>query len=598
MRNAEQILGIIRERGKRGLPLEDIYRQLYNPTLYLMAYARLYSNEGAMTRGTTSETVDGMALGKIERLIDDLRHERFRWTPVRRTYIVKKNGKLRPLGIPTWTDKLLQEAIRLILEAYYEPQFSPHSHGFRPDRGCHTALREMEQTWTGTKWYVEGDIAQCFDRLDHQVLISILREKLHDNRFLRLIGQLLKAGYLEELTYHPTLSGAPQGGVCSPILSNIYLDQLDKYVEQEVLPAYTRGEQRQRNPLYNTLRVREQYYRRRGQQEKAMELHKQRQRLPERDPLDPNYRRLRYVRYADDFCLGLAGSREEAEAIKQKLKLFLRDHLKLELSQEKTLITHASTQPAHFLGYELVVQYRDDKRDHTDRRCINGHVGLRVPAKVIEHKCALYMRQGKPHHRKALVSDDDFSIIARYQAEYRGFVQYYQLAQNVSWLWKLHWVMRASLLKTLAHTHKRSVTKIARKYRATVETEHGLMKCLEDIVPREGKKPLVARFGGIPLRRQSHAILTDMLVTLKRKPARNELLKRLLANRCELCQSTNQVEVHHIRKLADLKKAGQAEKPQWVRVMAARRRKTLIVCRECHQAIHAGRPTRKPAGQR
>ena len=156
MRSAEQILGIIRERGKRGLPLEDIYRQLYNPTLYLMAYARLYSNEGAMTRGTTSETVDGMALRKIERLIDDLRHERFRWTPVRRTYIVKKNGKLRPLGIPTWTDKILQEAIRLILEAYYEPQFSPHSHGFRPDRGCHTALREMEQTWTGTKWYVEA----------------------------------------------------------------------------------------------------------------------------------------------------------------------------------------------------------------------------------------------------------------------------------------------------------------------------------------------------------------------------------------------------------------------------------------------------------
>ncbi len=300
MRNAEQILGIIRERGKRGLPLEDIYRQLYNPTLYLMAYARLYSNEGAMTRGTTSETVDGMALRKIERLIDDLRHERFRWTPVRRTYILKKNGKLRPLGIPTWTDKVLQEAIRLILEAYYEPQFSPHSHGFRPDRGCHTALREMEQTWTGTKWYVEGDIAQCFDRLDHQVLIGILREKLHDNRFLRLIGQLLEAGYLEEWTYHPTLSGSPQGGVVSPMLSNIYLDQLDKYVEQEVLPVYTRGERRQRNPLYNTLRVREQYYRKRGHREKAMELRKQRQRLPERNPLDPNYRRLRYVRYADD----------------------------------------------------------------------------------------------------------------------------------------------------------------------------------------------------------------------------------------------------------------------------------------------------------
>ena len=384
----------------------------------------------------------------------------------------------------------------------------------------------------------------------------------------------------------------------SPILSNIYLAQLDKYVEQEVLPRYTQGEKRQRNPVYNTLRVREQYYRKRNNQEKAKELRKQRQCLPERDPLDPNYRRLRYVRYADDFCLGLAGPKEEAEETKEKLKTFLRDHLKLELSQEKTLITHASTQPARFLGYELIVQYRDDKRDHTARRCINGHVSLRVPAQVIERKCALYMRQGKPHHRKELTSDDDFSIIARYQSEYRGFVQYYQLAQNVFWLWKLHWVMRASLLKTLAHKHKCSVTKIAQKYRATVETEHGLMKCLEITVPREGKKPLVARFGGIPLRRQSHATRTSMLVSIKRKPMRNELLKRLLANTCELCKSTNQVEVHHIRKLADLKKAGQAEKPQWVRVMAARRRKTLIVCRECHQAIHAGRPTRKPPGRR
>ena len=597
MRSAEQILGIIRERGKRGLPLEDIYRQLYNPSLYLMAYARLYSNEGAMTRGTTSETVDAMALKKIELLIDDLRHERFRWTPVRRTYIEKKNGKLRPLGIPTWTDKLLQEAIRLLLEAYYEPQFSPHSHGFRPDRGCHTALRKMEQTWTGTKWWIEGDVAQCFDRLDHQVLVNILREKLHDNRFIQLIQWLLEAGYLEEWRYHPTLSGSPQGGVVSPILSNIYLDQLDAYVERELLPAYTRGEKRQRNPEYNRLRVREQYYRKQGNREKALELRRQRQQLPERDPLDPHYRRLRFVRYADDFCLGFAGPQEEAAEIKQHLKAFLQEQLKLELSEEKTLITHASTQPARFLGYELMVQYRDDKRDHTDRRCINGHVGLRIPGKVIENKCALYMQRGKSHHRAELLNDDDFSIIAHYQSEYRGFVQYYLLAQNVSWLWKLHWVMRASLLKTLAHKHRSSVSKMARKYRAMIETPHGQMKCLEKVVLREGKKPLVARFGGIPLRRQTLVTLTDQLVPLQKRPARNELLKRLLADTCELCKSTHQVEVHHIRKLADLQRPGRVDKPLWVRVMAARRRKTLIVCRECHRAIHVGRPTRKPPGQ-
>ncbi len=364
-----------------------------------------------------------------------------------------------------------------------------------------------------------------------------------------------------------------------------------------LLPTYTRGEQRQRNPIYNRLRVREQYYRKQGNREKALELRKQRKALPERDPLDPDYRRLRCVRYADDFCLGLAGPKDEAEEIKQCLKTFLREQLKLELSEEKTLITHASTQPARFLGYELTVQYRDDKRDHTDRRCINGHVALRVSAKVIENKCALYMQQGKPHHRAELLNDDDFSIIAHYQSEYRGFVQNYLPAQNVSWLWKLHRVMRGSLLKTLAHKHRSSVSKMARKYRATIETPHGQMKCLEKVVPREGKKPLAARFGGIPLRRQTLAPLIDQLVPLHKKPARNELLKRLLAATCELCESTHQVEVHHIRKLADLQRPGRVDKPLWVQVMAARRRKTLIVCRECHQAIHAGRPTHKPPGQ-
>src|SRR5919109_1572984 len=220
MRSADTVLGIIRERGKRGLPLRDLYRQLYNPELYLRAYARLYTNNGAMTPGSTQETVDAMSLAKIATLIDDLRHERYRWTPVRRTYVPKKDRKkLRPLGLPSWSDKLLQEVIRSLLEAYYEPQFSDHSHGFRPGRGCHTALLDVTRNGKGTKWFIEGDIKGCFDHIDHTILLSILREKIHDNRFLRLIAQLLKAGYLEQWSYHPTLSGTPQGGVLSPLLS-------------------------------------------------------------------------------------------------------------------------------------------------------------------------------------------------------------------------------------------------------------------------------------------------------------------------------------------------------------------------------------------
>ena len=250
MQDADTVLNVIRKRGERGLPLEDIYRQLYNRELYLRAYGRLYPNQGAMTKGITAETMDGMSLAKIDRIIDELRYERFRWTPVRRVNIPKPNGKTHALGIPPWTDKLLQEVIRMILEAYYEPQFFDHSHGFRPGRGCHAALSKVAHTWTGVRWFVEGDIKGCFDNIDHDVLLSVLGEKLRDNRFLRLLKYLLKAGYLEDWKYGRTLSGTPQGGVVSPILSNIYLDRLDKYVETVLIPAHTRGTARRRNPTW------------------------------------------------------------------------------------------------------------------------------------------------------------------------------------------------------------------------------------------------------------------------------------------------------------------------------------------------------------
>jgi group II intron reverse transcriptase/maturase len=300
MRDAETILGIIRERGRQKLPLEDIYRQLYNRDLYLRAYSRLYRNDGAMTPGATSETVDGMALTKIDAIIAVVRVERYQWTPVRRTLIPKKSGKLRVLGLPTWSDKLLQEVIRSILEAYYEPQFSQYSHGFRPGRGCHTALDEITRRWRGVKWYVEGDISRCFDSLDHQVMLSILSEKLHDNRFLRLLSNLFKAGYLEDWKYHATLSGVPQGGVVSPILSNIYLDRLDQFVEQVLLPTYNYGDHRRPNPPYMALLKAARNKRIAGQHEEARKLRQQAQQMPSRDPDDPDFRRLWYLRYADD----------------------------------------------------------------------------------------------------------------------------------------------------------------------------------------------------------------------------------------------------------------------------------------------------------
>jgi group II intron reverse transcriptase/maturase len=411
MRTAETILNIIQDRGKRQLPLDDVYRQLYNPDMYLRAYARIQRNNGALTQGITSETVDGMSQDKIAKTIKAIRLERWHWTPVRRVAIPKSNGKTRPLGIPTWSDKLLQEVIRSILEAYYDPQFSEHSHGFRPHRGCHTALSDICKFWTGTKWYIEGEIKGCFDSIDHTILIGILRENIHDNRFLRLVDGLLKAGYCEEWTAHPSHSGSPQGGIVSPILSNIYMPRLDKFVEDTLIPEYTQGNQRRKHPEYERKRELARYYRKMGKLERAESLRKEAQQYPSVDPEDPEYRRLRYVRYADDFLLGLIGPKAAAEEIKHRLTTFLETQLNLTLAVEKTLITHALTDRARFLGYEIGTMKSQTKFDYRRQRVVNGKVGLYIPKDVIPTKRKRYLRNGKATHRPELLNDSEYDII-------------------------------------------------------------------------------------------------------------------------------------------------------------------------------------------
>jgi group II intron reverse transcriptase/maturase len=584
MQNAEAVLAILRERGRQGLPCDELYRQLFNRKLYLLAYGRIYANQGAMTPGASAETADGMSEAKIDQIITAMRHERYRFAPARRLFIPKKNGKMRPLGLPSWSDKLVGEVVRLLLEAYYEPQFSDRSHGFRKRRGCHTALREIQRTWTGTTWFIEADISDCFGSLDHSIMVRILAEKIHDNRFLRLIGNMLKAGYLEDWEYHDTLSGCPQGGVVSPILSNIYLDKLDKFVEQELIPEYTRGKVRVHNPQYRRLNDRRRLARQRGDRPAASQLLRQMRALPSVDPMDPGYRRLRYCRYADDEILGFTGPKAEAEQIKNQLAAFLRDDLALELSAGKTLITHARTQAARFLGYEITVRH-DDSKITGGRRMLNGTIALRVPLDVIKAKCASYRQHGKPWHRSPLQNLDDYDIIRIYGAEYRGVINYYLLAGD---LWRFHalrWNAETSMLKTLAAKHQSTVTKMAARHKAKIETPHGLRTCFEARVPRTGKKDLVARFGGIPLKPDRNRVITDPAPVPAPMP-RKELIHRLRAGRCELCGQNGTVAVHQVAKLTRLGTPGPGQ-PAWAALMARKRRKTLVVCQPCHEVIHA-----------
>lgn len=590
MQKADALLDIYRKRGAKGLPLERVYRHLFDPGLFLRAYGKIYRNAGAMTKGTTEETVDGMALQKVHTIIDQLKLERYEWTPVRRTEIPKANGKTRPLGIPTWSNKLVQEALRTLLEPYYEQRFSTRSHGFRPHRSCHSTLRDIQETWTGTVWFIEGDIKGCFDNIDHMVLLDIIRRDIHDGRLVTLIANLLIAGYLEDWRYYDSLSGTPQGGIISPLLANIYLNELDRFVEDTLIPTYQRGTRRKENPEYRRCSKLIAAARKRGNLAEVKHLIRERRQLMSVAPCDPNYRRLRYVRYADDFLLGFIGPKSDAEDIRRTLGQWLEQQLKLTLSTEKTLITHAADESAKFLGHEIQVVRCGHLISDDGRRMTNGKIQLRMPMKVAAKYRDRHSKRGKVIHNTKLTHENDYTIISRYQSVLRGAYNFYCMAYNVSdRMRRIKWVLELSLTKTLAHKHKVSVPTIYRTYGTDILGR----KALQVVIPRPGKEPLVATFGGIPFKRVPEGMgvvdFQSNVAWFTPGDKRAEVVLRLQAGRCELCEVEGvPVQVHHIRKLADLDRPGRRPKAAWEWIMSARKRKTLVVCEECHQAIHGG----------
>ena len=488
MRNPKVVLSSLTSKAKEeNYSFERLYRNLYNIEFYLEAYAKIYPNKGSSTKGINNDTIDGMSIIRIESLIGKLKDQTYQPKPARRTYIPKKNGKLRPLGIPTFEDKLIQEVVRRILESIYEPQFTNHSHGFRTNRSCHTALKEIRNTFTGTRWFIEGDIKGFFDNIDHHVLIQLLRKRIKDEKFINLIWKFLRAGYVEDWVFHKTYSGTPQGGIISPLLSNIYLHELDKYVKQYT-ERYNKGEKRTHNEDYHNIAskiaIRKDNNKRdwetlseKGKSERLKELkalYKELQSHDSKALFDPNYRRMKYVRYADNFIIGVIGSKNEAEQIKQDLTDFLAMELKLELSAEKTLITHREKN-ARFLSYDIRVArdwHRMKMPNGTKKRKFNYQTKLFVPhEKYIKKLVDLgALKIGKcngwkPVHRPYLVHNDDLEILRTYNAEIEGLYNYYCLASNVHVLQSFRQTMKYSMIKTYANKYKSTVSKTITKYK-------------------------------------------------------------------------------------------------------------------------------------
>ncbi len=589
LQEAQKYLEIVRERGKAKATLNRVYANIKkHKGLFLMAYANLYANKGALTPGTDPEdTIDGMSTTRIESLMNTLQKEEYEWTPVRRTYIGKRDSKkLRPLGLPGWNDKLLEEVIRLILSAYYAPQFRDSSHGFREGRGCHTALERIRKKGKGTKWFIEGDIKGCFDNMSHKVLLRVLKRNSKDKQFHRLIWGMLRAGYTEKWIYHKTHSGTPQGGIVSPLLANVILNELDEFVEDVLIPKNTCGKRRKRNSEYKTLAKQAEMARKKGDWEHANRLKRKYTQLPSVMRNDPDFRRLWYVRYADDFLLGYTGTREEAERLKSEINEFLKT-IELRMSDEKTLITHARTGKAKFLNYEINATNSDSKKTN-GKRSVNEVLWFSVPHNVIKVWKAKVQRKGKTIHRSELQNVSDYEIIRTYEVQLQGLINYYSLAHNVKPTMSfLRYIWQESLLKTLASKHKMKKTTAHEKYQRYYTAARRRIVGIE--IEREHKKPLIATFGKKPIQRKEGVKIQDDIQ--RTYPGRNDLLTRMLANVCELCGSSEYVEAHHVRKLADIKKKyeGRKEKPKWVKQMITMRRKTLFVCKHCHNRIHGGK---------
>ena len=597
MEKSERVLKALSDHSQSSdYKYERLYRYLFSEEMFAVAYQRIYAKQGNMTPGTDGKTIDEMSLERIEKLILSLKDESYQPHPARRVYIPKKNGKKRPLGIPSFEDKLVQEVVRLLLEAIYEGHFEGTSHGFRPHRSCHTALGMIQKSFAGAKWFIEGDIKGFFDNIDHNVLISILRERISDERFLRLIRKFLNAGYVEDWKYNKTYSGTPQGGIISPILANIYLDKFDKYIK-EYAAKFRKGDRRSVNPEYWRLnnkknRLKQKLQKTSDEQMRKSylyeiaQLSKQMLSTPHKDAMDADFRRLQYVRYADDFLISVIGSKSECETIKADITQFMREQLKLELSDEKTLITHAQDK-AKFLGYEIFIRKSNAVKRNKDgvlKRDFNGAVVLSLNSAVIQEKLTEYNAMevrkidgkdvwwSKPRRYMTSMKPED--ILAQYNAEIRGLYNYYSLAINVSKeCASFAFIMKMSMLKTLGWKLNTSARKVRQKYQRNKEF----------VIPyndAKGKQKYRVFYNeGFKKRNAQFDVDFDRLTQTMYVPYPS-LVERMKDGVCELCGKEGKVVMHHVRTLTKLK--GDNE---WEKLMLQRHRKTLVVCEDCNSMI-------------
>ncbi|MGU7776399.1 reverse transcriptase domain-containing protein [Burkholderia sp. MR1-5-21] len=580
----------------------ELYRLMYKEDLYVVAYERLKSSPGNMTPGADGTTLDEFSLATIKNIVSQMRTESFQFSRARRVHIPKANGGKRPLGIASPKDKVVQEVMRMILEAIYEspygPSFSEASHGFRPNRGCHTALKSIRDNWSGVSWVVEGDVKAAFDNIDHNLLIGHLKKRISDTRFLNLIRKALTAGYYEFRTPVNSDIGTPQGSIVSPILCNIFLHELDLFMIERIactekgekrgrslesIRAYKRLEKARRE--IERLAPRSEERALKAKEIKAAKLANMR--VPS-GINDGSFIRLKYVRYADDWCVGVNGPKWMAEQIRNEVRDFMKERLGLTLNMEKTHIRHAKTEEAFFLGTRIKIGSTTQKVQKVvrngkafDKRVTGWLPQLWAPVGKLVGK--LHVKgfcgsEGEPTPKYIWVLLDDDQIVSIYGSVIRGLLNYYSFADNYAKLSRVQYILKYSAALTLATKHRLSLKQVFRKYGDSLAVFKQNSK---------GKTfgvslPVVTDWSRRPSRFMIGETPSPDSILLRHSRMRT---RSKLGESCAICGSDAGVQMHHVRHV---RKMGDRPPKGFTRLLATLNRKQIPACGSCHAKIHAG----------
>lgn len=566
---------------KPNFKFKRIYNLMLSEDLFILAYQNLKSKKGVIAPETDLGTPDGLRIRTIKKILEQLKNETYKFNPAFQILTPKPSDRLRPLSIPSFKDKLVQEVIRLILESIYEPTFTSFSHGFRKGKRCHSALKDVRVTFADVKWLITRDIEKCFDSFNHPKLISILKKRIADQRFINLVWKLLRAGYMKDFKALTTsLRGVPQGGLISPILSNVYLHELDLFIEK-LMQEFKRSKRRTNNPKYSSYRHKYNYWKNKDTDPSNAYLHL-RNSTPSRDPIDKGYRRLLYVRYADDFIIGLIGTASEAKLVKLKINDFLSKNLLLITSPGKNKLVRASKERVKFLGVKVSIpMYKEPafstyKRTHHGKtqlvktKTSQGAVELKVDIKMIIKKlnsAGFCDKRGIPTPRFQLYAISHDDIILIYNRVFLGLKNYFRFVDNFTALAsRVQYILIRSCAKLLAAKLKLKTTKAVYK------------KFGKDLSTTKTKFIWSKSHLSNRMRFMINKTPSDYLYTPHiKKYTNSELLSP-----CVLCGSLDKIEMHHVKHVKQIKKGLSP----FVKDRAVINRKQVPLCFPCHQIIH------------